>query len=243
MKKKSLITTIRGHSFYTGLINRESVVVDLGAHKGEFSSEMSKSFGCKCYLVEALPSLFSQIGESTLLKKFNFAMADRDEPVELFVSQNLEGSTITSSTAAGSNRAVTVDGVTMGSFMTRAGISAIDLLKMDIEGAEIAFFAGTSDDILSNIKQITIEFHDFVSGGISTQQVTDLKNRLQGLGFAVIKFSRSLNTDVLFINRRLCSMSAVEYWYIKCVLKYARGFARIFQKLIAATRRPSPPRI
>lgn len=236
MRKKSLITTIRGHSFYTGLVNRESVVVDLGAHKGEFSSEMSNSFGCKCYLVEALPSLFSQIGEATLLKKYNFAMAGHDEPVELFVSQNLEGSTITGSSAAGSNGAVTVDGVTLGAFMARAGISAIDLLKMDIEGAEIGLFAAASDDILSNIKQITVEFHDFVPGGISTQQVTDIKNRLQDLGFAVIKFSRSLNTDVLFINRRLSGMSTMEYWYIKYVVKYTRGIARIFQKFIAAKR-------
>lgn len=233
MRKKSLITTIRGHSFYTGLVNRESVVVDLGAHKGEFSHEMSNSFGCKCYLVEALPSLFSQIGEAPLLKKYNFAMAGRDEPVELFVSQNLEGSTITGSSAAGSNGAVTVDGVTLGTLMARAGISAIDLLKMDIEGAEIGLFAAASDDILSNIKQITVEFHDFVPGGVSTQQVTDIKNRLQDLGFDAIKFSRSLNTDVMFINRRLSGMSAVEYWYIKYVVKYTRGIARILKKLVA----------
>ena len=78
MRKKSLITTIRGHSFYTGLVNRESIVVDLGAHKGEFSSEMSNSFGCKCYLVEALPALYSKIVEGPLAQKYNFAMAGRD---------------------------------------------------------------------------------------------------------------------------------------------------------------------
>lgn len=88
MTKKSRITTARGHSFYTGLVNRESVIVDLGGHKGEFSSEISQRFGCKCYLVEALPTLFSQIGEGPLVQKYNFAMAGRDEPVELFVSKN-----------------------------------------------------------------------------------------------------------------------------------------------------------
>ena len=236
MRKKSLITTIRGHSFYTGLVNRESIVVDLGAHKGEFSSEMSNSFGCKCYLVEALPALYSKIVEGPLVQKYNFAMAGRDEPAELFISKNLEGSTITGSPATGSDGAVTVDGVTLGTLMARAGIDTIDLLKMDIEGAEIRLLEAARDGILSNITQMTVEFHDFVPGVVSTHQVTEIKKRLQGLGFYVIKFSRSLNTDVLFINRKLSRMSRAEYWYIKYIVKYSRGISRIFQKLIAAKR-------
>ncbi|MHB1688297.1 MAG: FkbM family methyltransferase [Ignavibacteriaceae bacterium] len=234
MRKKSIITTIRGHSFYTGLVNSESVIFDLGAHKGEFSSEISNGFGCKCHLVEALPSLFSQIDERPFVKKYNFAMAGRDEPVELFVSKNLEGSTITGSSASGSEDAVTVDGVTLGTLMARAGIETIDLLKIDIEGAEVGLFEAASNDLLSNITQITVEFHDFVPGVISTHQAEEIKERLQGLGFYAIKFSRSLNTDVLFINRKLSRMSRAEYWYIKYIVKYTRGIARIFQKLIAA---------
>lgn len=171
-------------------------------------------------------------------------MAGRDEPVELFVSKNLEGSIITGSFAsAGSEGAVTVDGVTLGTLMACAGIETIDLLKIDIEGAEVDLFEAASDGLLSNITQITVEFHDFVQGVISTRQVEEIKERLQGLGFYAIKFSRSLNTDVLFINRKLSHLSRAEYWYIKYIVKYTRGIARIFQKLIATKRWLSLSRI
>jgi len=228
----SKITTIRGHSFYTGLVSRDSIVVDLGAHKGEFASEISSRFGCNCYLVEALPALFAQIAESSSVRKFNFAMAGRDEPVELHVSKNLEGSTISGAAAKGSEGTVTVEGITLKTLMSTAGIDAIDLLKMDIEGAEIALLEATSDVTLASLTQLTIEFHEFVPGLVSPQQVQKIKERLQSLGFYAIQFSRTLNTDVLFINKRRSNISRAEYLYIKYVVKYVLGIVRIFQRLL-----------
>ena len=226
------ITTIRGHSFYTSLVNRDSIVVDLGAHKGEFASEISSRFGCNCYLVEALPVLFAQIAESSSVRKFNFAMAGRDEPVELYVSKNLEGSTISGAAAKGSEGTVTLEGITLKTLMSKAGIDAIDLLKMDIEGAEIVLLEATSDVTLASLTQLTIEFHEFVPGLVSPQQVQKIKERLQSLGFYAIQFSRTLNTDVLFINKRRSNISRPEYLYIKYVVKYVLGIVRIFQRLL-----------
>lgn len=127
-----------------------------------------------------------------------------------------------------------MDGVTLGTLMARAGIETIDLLKIDIEDAEVGLFEAASDGLLSNITKITVEFRDFVPGVISTHQVEEIKERLQGFGFYAIKFSRSLNTDVLFINRRRSRMSRAEYWYTKYIVKYSRGIYRIFQGLLSA---------
>lgn len=227
MKTTSLINSIRGHSFYAGLVNRDSVVVDLGAHRGEFSFQISKSFGCECYLVEALPSLFSQIAEGPLIHKYNFVMTGRDEPIDLFVAANPEGNTIIDTAADGSCGVVTLEGITLETLMAKAGINTIDLLKVDIEGAEIALLEAVSDATLANIMQLTVEFHDFVPGLVSAQQVQKIKERLQRLGFYSIRFSRTANTDVLFINWQRSNISKVEYWYIKYIIKYVRGIARI----------------
>lgn len=229
MNRTSVITTVRGHSFYTDIVNQDSIVVDLGAHKGEFSSEVSSRFGCICYLVEALPALYSRIAAGRLMHKYNFAMAGRDERVTLFVSKNPEGNTITGAPAGECGGTVTVEGITLETLMGRVGIDSIDLLKVDIEGAEIALFDAVSDTTLSNIAQITVEFHDFMPGAVSAQQVKRINQRLQGLGFYAIKFSRSLNTDVLFINRQRCNVSAAKYWHTKYVVKYSRGIARIIR--------------
>lgn len=229
MNTNSYIPMIFGHSFHARFFDHDSTIVDLGAHKGQFASEMIKNFGCRCYLVEALPVLFSQIAGDRLIQKFNFAMAGRDEPVELFVSGNPEGNTIIGAPADGSGGSVTVEGVTLETFMARAGIGVVDLLKVDIEGAEVGLFEAASDEVLSNITQITVEFHDFVPGAVSADEVAKIKKRLQGLGFYVIQFSRSTNADVLFINRKLSQMSRMEYWYIKYVVKYSRGIGRILR--------------
>jgi len=231
MNKISPITTIRGHSFYTVLVNRDSIIVDLGAHKGEFSAEMGRRFGCKCYAVEALPTLFERIDETLLLHKFNYAMSECDGPVELYVSQNLEGNSIKALSDGGGS--VTVDGLTLESLMEKVGINTIELLKMDVEGAEIGIFEASSDATLERISQITVEFHDFLPDVVSVQQVERIKERLLELDFYMIKFSRALNTDVLFINKKRSRISTAEYWYIKFVLKYFRGIARILQKILS----------
>ena len=193
---------------------------------------MGDGFGCICHAVEALPSLFDRIAGNPLLHKYNFAMAGRDGPVELHVSGNLEGNMINARPAGGSDGSVTVDGITLETFMKKAGIKEIDLLKMDVEGAEIGIFESISDATLSGISQITVEFHDFLPGVVSMQQVERIKERLLGLGFYVIKFSRTLNTDILFINRNLGNISRVEYWYIKYVVKYLLGVSRILQRFL-----------
>lgn len=45
------------------------------------------------------------------------------------------------------------------SLLQRAGVSAFDLVKVDIEGAEHAFFEGMTDDDLQRIKWIVGEIH------------------------------------------------------------------------------------
>jgi FkbM family methyltransferase len=67
-----------------------------------------------------------------------------------------------------------LDGITLETFLNTQRIELVDLLKIDIEGAEEAVFNSTRDATLCNIKQITIEFHDFVPGCISSEEVTKL---------------------------------------------------------------------
>jgi hypothetical protein len=69
------------------------------------------------------------------------------------------------------------------------GISAIDLLKVDIEGTERKLFRSTSDKLLRSVKGITIELHDFVSGSIRGDEVLQTCKRLERLGFFCIPFS------------------------------------------------------
>jgi len=94
MGRKFKINAFQGHYFYEGLIGENSVIIDLGACLGEFSSKMSETFRCKAYAVEASPFLFQQIKESNSVRKFNYAITDRNGPKQLSISEDMRRNTI-----------------------------------------------------------------------------------------------------------------------------------------------------
>lgn len=211
-KQELKITSHRGHTFSENLLSSDSIIVDFGAHLGDFSHELSRGIKCKCYAVEALPALYEKIPESSLVKKFNYAVTSSNNPVEFYISNQPESSSINSKVANfedGSKGVVTVEGITLESFLKNNRIEMVDLLKLDIEGAEVEVFKSTSDDTLRQIKQITIEFHDFLDG-MSIEEVRAIEDRLVNLGFFCIPFSYLFggnNLDLLFINKKLCKIS------------------------------------
>src|SRR5262249_33181960 len=148
--------------------------------------------------------------------KHNVAISDRNEPVQLFISENRESNSIQSSIAAeyGLRGSVTCPGITFERFVKANNIDRIALLKVDIEGSEEHLFDSTSDDMLRKIRQIAVEFHDFVPGSISTKKVEQIIERLVFLGFYCIPFSymhpKILNADILFIQRTASGIGLSE---------------------------------
>jgi FkbM family methyltransferase len=216
-QKHSGLTNLKTHTIYSKIIDSESFVLDLGANIGQFSEAVTRDFNCRCYAIEAVPFVYSQIKEDRLVKKFNYAISDRNEPLTLYTSDNPECNSISQEAASvyGLQGAISVEGITLETFLKNHKIELIDLLKIDIEGAEEALFNSTSDAILCNVKQITIEFHDFMPASISAEEVNKIINRLKNLGFLCIPFSYLLpqmNTcDFLFINTKLCKIPYKEW--------------------------------
>lgn len=230
VKKTSGLIAVRDHHFYANLINSESVVIDLGSHLGQFSSEVSEIFGCQCYAVEALPSLYKQIVETPLLKKFNYAISLEDKPVELCITDNPEGNHIDRGSGVNVLEKIKIEGITFESFIESQNIETVDLLKVDIEGAEIDLFTSLSDQNLKNIKQITVEFHDFKFSML--EEVEAIKNRLKSLNFACIIYSRVHHGDVLFINKKQCKIPLFSFFYIQYLSKYTTGVPRLTKRIL-----------
>src|SRR5678815_4918144 len=85
---------ISGHSFLPGLMPADAVIVDLGANKGSFSSEVRRKYAWHCYAVEPNPAVWEAIEDDERLIKFNLAVTDVDGPVALRVNRNSECSSI-----------------------------------------------------------------------------------------------------------------------------------------------------
>ena len=143
-----------------------------------------------------------------LVKKFNFAICGRSGAVTLNISSNHEVTSLKRLDNWEYIDTIKVEGLSLDEFLKMESIPQIDLLKVDIEGAEIEVFNSCSDAILRSIDQITVEFHEWV-GGSSKTEVKDVVSRLQALGFFVFKLSRANFSDVLFVHRR--HMSYIDY--------------------------------
>src|SRR3954470_2435718 len=84
------LARIAGHTFIPGLLPADAVVVDLGANRGTFSSELNRRYGWNCYAVEPNPEVFAQIPSGQGISKINAAVTDHDGPVTFYLQSNTE---------------------------------------------------------------------------------------------------------------------------------------------------------
>ena len=202
------IISLVHHSISPDLLTSDSVVLDLGANYGAFANAMASRFQCEVYAVEASPRVFAKMPAGDFVKKFNFAICGRSGTVALNISSNHEVTSLKRLDNWEYIDTIRVEGLSLDEFLKTESIPQIDLLKVDIEGAEIEVFNSCSDAFLRSIDQITVEFHEWL-GGSSKTEVTDIVSRLQTLGFFVFKLSRANFSDVLFVHRR--HMSFIDY--------------------------------
>ena len=125
------------------LLRPGQVVLDLGAHVGTFSLAAA-ALGCRVVAVEGSPDNAALLGESVARNGFGqmqvvwAAVSDHEGVVE-FVPHGPFG-TIANRVTTGPTirvRAVTVDGL-----LRELDLDAVDLIKMDVEGSEVAAIRG-----------------------------------------------------------------------------------------------------
>lgn len=225
------VMEICGHTFIADFIDSNSMVVDLGANDGIFTEKIYSTFGCSIFAVEPVPQLFSKIKADEKVKKFNYCIAGKNEPIKLNTWPN-KCASIYQHDDGTQNQSIVVHGMTFDYFLKAHNIKNIDLLKVDIEGAEIELFSSLSTEHLRVIKQITIEFHDFMWEDMH-DQVELIKLKMISNGFYCIPFSLN-NGNVLFVRAEMIANSRYKrmtYFYLN-FLKYMQGLRRILKRRI-----------
>ena len=119
---------------------------------------------------------------------------------------------------------VRVPSTTLDDFCLLERIDRVDLIKLDIEGAELDVLANVSGKLLSRVGQLTVEFHDFLRKS-DEACIRNCSSRLKGMGFHCIKFSWFDHSDVLFINKRIHQVGWRDILELSSK-KYKRGIAR-----------------
>jgi len=195
-----LTARIAGHTFLPSILGPDSVVLDIGANQGQFARALVRDFKCRVHAVEPNPCLHTGLQELAIpgVTVHGVALACTRGRRAFVVMNNSEASHLPSGN--GSNEGtIEVQAVTLEDLISQIPTPAsIDLIKMDIEGAELDVLEHVPAGLLERVRQLTIEFHQFVYPE-SRIRIEAVKKRFSNLGFWVVDFSRT-NYDVLFVH-------------------------------------------
>jgi FkbM family methyltransferase len=197
------IALSRGHTFVATQICQSSVIIDAGAHRLEFSSDLVERFDCSSIAIEPNPGL-ALSPKNSKIRLVTAALSDKLGRAAFEIRDNLESSSLAPEIGAGrlSGRKIDVDKITLSAIVREFGVDSIDLLKLDIEGAEYDVLFGLDEALSEKIRQITVEFHPQISRDDEMHRYRDVLTHLSALGFASVKASFSGIGDVIFLNTR-----------------------------------------
>ena len=243
MKDHRVIETIHWHSLHPRYLGSQSRVLDLGANYGLFAREVTERFGCHCVAVEPSPVAFHGMFRSPLITNIQAAISDHSGVMSFHVASESTASSLLQKSVS-HQQTIQVRALSLPDLLAELRWPAIDLLKVDIEGAEIAMLASCPDDLLMRVGQITIEFHDFC-GITPLSDVRRTLDRLHDLGFFSVRMSRIGHQDTWLINRGLLKISSHELFFVRLVDRNLKGLRRVanrvFQKALGLTERAGHP--
>lgn len=220
-----------GHTFIESLIGASGVVLDLGVNKGNFSQWISRHTQARLYGYEADPRLFSNLPAVDHAIFQNIAVAEKDGTLPLFLGDSMCSSCVYSE-VAGEKGQILVPANSLETIMQHHEIHTVDLIKMDIEGAELAILENLSAKTAARIKQITVEFHEFICSA-DLPRIKDIAKRLRNLGFYQLKASVHTWGDILYVNQTLVSFTIIDKAHLLIRGKYQPGLARMLCRIAA----------
>jgi len=167
---ETMLDPIRENWFFAYEPEEGDVVVDVGAGDGLDTLVFSREVGAsgRVLAIEAHPTTYrlleqtcrlNQLGNVTHLQR---AVMDRTGSVTMVEEGSHRDFFSVVASANGSAGRVDVPGGTLDSICRDEGVERVDLLKMNIEGAERYALTGATD-ILARTEHVCIACHDFLS--------------------------------------------------------------------------------
>jgi FkbM family methyltransferase len=193
-----------GYELITAGLNADSVVYSFGVGEdASFDVALIERFGLVVHAFDPTPKSLKWVNDQGLSDHFvmhEYGIADFDGTASFNPPENPDHVSHTLlDRPATQNRAITVPVKRLCSIMKTLGHTRIDVLKLDVEGAEYAVI----DDIQrSDVQpgQILVELHHRFPG-VGIRKSTKAIATLQRMGYGVFSVSAN-NEEFCFVRRR-----------------------------------------
>lgn len=177
-------------------LNSDSIVYSLGVgDEINFDLAIIEKYGVEVFAFDPTPNSVDLLEGTNLPQRFHFkpwAVTAADGSLKFYPRLKKDGSksdvmfTMIPEDAT-KNDAIDVPAYCLTSIVEKLNHERIDLLKMDIEGAEYEVLDGLLDSPVKP-KQLLVEFHHrFVEDGL--EKTYDLISRLQSAGYRIFAIS------------------------------------------------------
>ena len=141
-------------------------VLDIGANVGVTALYFSRIFPrADVYAFEPAPDNFAvlqkNVSNCNRIRAYNFALGSQDATLELFASDNPVNFGGYSLHAAGSDtsKKISIPVRNVASVLAEISVKAVDVIKVDTEGAEWDILTAFPESVLRGAKYITGELH------------------------------------------------------------------------------------
>lgn len=196
-----------GWKILAGSLNENAVVVDVGiGEDASFSESIIRQYRCEIAALDPTPRAIAYTAElaNDHIRPYAVGLGGRAGRSTFFLPTNVAhvSGSLTPELHLGGGR-LEVDVVTIADVFAMVGCDHLDLLKLDIEGAEYDVIQSpTFRDRAGSISQLCVEFHHrwMNRGRRATEEAVAT---LDACGFVCVWSSRSTNEEFTFVRREM----------------------------------------
>ncbi len=136
-----------------------STVFDIGGYRGQWSSDIFAKYLCRVYVFEPFPEFYKDIQErfknNEKVTVYSFGLGNKDTLASIYFSA--DGTSL----YASGNDSTKIELREFNRFIKEEQIHEIDLIKINIEGAEYDLLDYlTYTETVKKIKNIQVQFHN-----------------------------------------------------------------------------------
>ena len=166
-------------------LESESLVFDLGGYEGQWSSDIFSKYGCCIHIFEPVEAYAKKIKQRFVRNNkiivHEFGLSNATKESEIFIDN--DSSSILKAAAV----TETINLVKSKDFIRFNNITNIDLMKINIEGAEYDLLDHLMESgIVNIIDNIQIQFHDMAPNAVD--RMARIQNDLSKTHFLTYQF-------------------------------------------------------